>query len=479
MAQDLDRFLLYRNGRWHYNRRVPKQYHHVESRRHIRGSLKTKSLDIARMRRDAMEQADDEFWMALSIEVIENGGVSEATRAVQDNLYKAAAARALVYGFVYKPVKQLVAETPVAQIVERVDVLARERDTETGSLPKLETYALLGGVRKPKDEAMTVSQAFDLYVEKIAFDAQFKKSPAQRNSWEKAKRTSTNYFIEAIGDIPLRDINRKHVLTYRDWWAQRLIEGDDKGVKPTPYTANRHIGNMRSLFREYFEYKGEEERPNPFRKISFKEDKGKRKRPPFETKYLQEKFLVPGLFDNLNEDLRRIVFVLIETGARPSEICNLRPENIHLDVDVPFISIKEKANREVKAADSNRDIPLVGVALQAMRLSPKGFPRYFDKETSFSAMANKAFKQRKLFPTPNHKVYSLRHTFEDRMIEAETDYALRCLLMGHKNDRPAYGSGGSMEYRREQIMKFAYRYPRQIFDAEASAADLSSDPLAI
>ena len=48
------------------------------------------------MRRDAMEQADDEFWMALSIEVIENGGVSEATRAVQDSLYKAAAARALV-----------------------------------------------------------------------------------------------------------------------------------------------------------------------------------------------------------------------------------------------------------------------------------------------------------------------------------------------------------------------------------------------
>ena len=65
------------------------------------------------------------------------------------------------------------------------------------------------------------------------------------------------------------------------------------------------------------------------------------------------------------------------------------------------------------------------------------------------------------------------------MIEAETDYALRCILMGHKNDRPAYGSGGSMDYRRDQIMKFAYRYPRQIFDAESTLVDLSDDPLAI
>lgn len=478
MTQDIDRYLLHRNGRWHYNRRVPKQYHHVESRLHIRGSLKTKSLDIARMRRDAMEQADEEFWSALAIEAIENGGVSDATMLVQEKLYKAASARALVYGFVYKPVKQLVADTPIEQIVERVDALAKERDAE-GSLPKLETYALLGGFPKPADEALSVSQVFDLYVEKIAFDAQFKKSPAQRASWEKAKRTSTNYFIEAIGDIPMVEIKRKQALKYRDWWTARLTDGDDNGSKPTPYTANRHIGNMRSLHREYFEYKGEEDRPNPFRKISFKEDKGKRKRPPFDTKYLQEKFLQPGLFDNLNEELRRIIFVLIETGARPSEICNLRPENIHLDTPVPYISIKEKTDREVKAADSNRDIPLVGVALQAMRLSPDGFPRYFDKEASFSAIANKAFRQRNLFPSPKHKVYSLRHTFEDRMIEVETDYALRCLLMGHKNDRPAYGSGGSMEYRREQIMKFAYEYPKAIFQMEANPKDLESDPLAI
>ena len=65
------------------------------------------------------------------------------------------------------------------------------------------------------------------------------------------------------------------------------------------------------------------------------------------------------------------------------------------------------------------------------------------------------------------------------MIEVETDYALRCLLMGHKNDRPAYGSGGSMEYRREQIMKFAYEYPKAIFQMEANPKDLESDPLAI
>ena len=131
---------------------------------------------------------------------------------------------------------------------------------------------------------------------------------------------------------------------------------------------------------------------------------------------------------------------MIETGARPSEICNLHPENIHLDAKVPYIQIREKKNREVKASDSNRDIPLVGIALEAAKCCPTGFPRYFDKETTFSAAANKAFRSRGLFPTPDHKIYSFRHSMEKRMLEAGIDYGLRCTLMGHKNDRPSYGA---------------------------------------
>lgn len=71
----------------------------------------------------------------------------------------------------------------------------------------------------------------------------------------------------------------------------------------------------------------------------------------------------------------------------------------------------------------------------------------------------KAFRARDLFPTENHRIYSLRHSFEKRMLEAGLDYGLRCLLMGHKNSRPSYGDGGSMSYRRNELLKIAHPMP--------------------
>jgi hypothetical protein len=42
------------------------------------------------------------------------------------------------------------------------------------------------------------------------------------------------------------------------------------------------------------------------------------------------------------------------------------------------------------------------------------------------------------------------------MQEAELDYGFRCMIMGHRNSRPAYGDGGSMAYRRDQLLKIAH-----------------------
>lgn len=146
-----------------------------------------------------------------------------------------------------------------------------------------------------------------------------------------------------------------------------------------------------------------------------------------------------------------------------SEICNLMPEDIKLAHEIPHISIKPRQNRELKTPDSERDIPLVGVALIAMQLCPNGFEHYRDKGELVSNNLMKAFRFRNLFPTKDHVVYSFRHAFEKRMLEAGIDYGLRCTLMGHKNDRPAYGDGGSMEYRRDELLKIAHPFDQKIF----------------
>lgn len=459
MISTSDTNMLYLRGEfWNYKRKVPRKFKDIEPRPMVRVALGTKSLDIARMRRDALVEADNAYWSALLIESIEQGGVTTATRAVQEKFYKSATVRALSFGFLYKTAQQLVSEHAVEEVVERAELLA-EKYTPGQKPPETDTVALLGGLAKPEYGDLRISEVFEKYVSEIGLDAQRKKSPAQRKSWEKAKRTGTAYFIEAMGDLEIGNINRSIAQSYRKWWFERIQNGDEDGKKPTPYTANRHMGNMSSLYREYYSYVGEEDRTNPFRRLRFKEDRStKKKRPPFETAWIRDKILVPGLLEKVNEEARHILYTLIETGARPSEICNLRPENIRLDEPVPYLAIRESENREIKADASDRDIPLVGVSLAAMKLNPNGFPRYFDKETSLSATLMKSLRTRELLPTDKHKVYSIRHSFEKRMLEAGLDNDLRCTLMGHKNERPEYGDGGSMEFRRDELLKIVLPY---------------------
>jgi hypothetical protein len=54
------RFLLKRGQRWYYKRRVPGQFSHLDPRRFAKVSLKTGSVDVARLPRDQLAEAGDE-----------------------------------------------------------------------------------------------------------------------------------------------------------------------------------------------------------------------------------------------------------------------------------------------------------------------------------------------------------------------------------------------------------------------------------
>jgi hypothetical protein len=77
---------------------------------------------------------------------------------------------------------------------------------------------------------------------------------------------------------------------------------------------------------------------------------------------------------------------------------------------------------------------------------PQGFPRYRDKSSNFSAVVNKYLMNNNLRPTKDHTVYSLRHSFKDRLIAAEAPDSLIESLMGYKTYRPKYGKGPSLEF---------------------------------
>jgi len=54
-----------RGGNWHYLRRVPVRFRAFDPRSYIRLSLKTRSIVLARERRDAMDEANNVYWARL------------------------------------------------------------------------------------------------------------------------------------------------------------------------------------------------------------------------------------------------------------------------------------------------------------------------------------------------------------------------------------------------------------------------------
>lgn len=460
-----DRYLKKRGQIWWYRRRVPEQFRHLDSRDVIERSLKTKSHETARLRRDLIETENAAYWESLLADSMLGDANSSKTRDAVGKRYEAAVARAITAGFQYVPAATLASEATVEEIVQRLLAVAKTSGPELQVKPR-EAEALLGGAKPPD---IRVSDALKLLFSEIAVSDLLYKSEQQKRTWIKGKRTSIEYFIEVIGDLPMRDIERKaHAVKYQNWWIARMTPKAGSNQKPvSANTVNRHIGNMRTLYTRYFAHIGEEDRLNPFRNMFFKQ-KTQVTKPPFSTKWLRDEILKPGALKGWRAEIQLITWLLVETGCRPSEIINLQPEHIHADAAVPFIQIRActhgKRKREVKTDTSERDIPLVGVALEAARRAPAGFPHYFDRNELVSANMMKAFRSRGLLETETHKIYSFRHSFEKRMQEANIDYQLRCALMGHKNTRPQYGDGGELAYRRAELDKIALPFATEVFD---------------
>ncbi|WP_348640944.1 integrase [Mesorhizobium sp. B2-4-17] len=311
----------------------------------------------------------------------------------------------------------------------------------------------VGGAAAPPDDK--ISEALQLHFTEIARDEIRTKSPDQRKRWKAKRQMSVDVFIALVGDKPMGEISRDDARTVHKYWLDRIAP-EKGGADRSASTGNRNMGNLRTLYADYYRHIGFPEQKNPFADLSFS-DKSKRSRPPFPTDWIRDKIFAPGALATLNDEARGIVLAFAETGARPSELANLHSGVIHLDHEVPHISIEPRDDpndpREIKTASSVRKVPLVGVALEVFKKHPEGFPRYKDREASLSALLNKHFETHGLFPTDKHTVYSLRHSFEDRMKNARLDEELRRMLMGHTIDRPKYGEGGDMKMWQEELMK--------------------------
>ncbi len=415
--------LTQRGSKFYLVKRVPERFAQIDSRKQVWIALRTDSLAEAERRaHDAARDLENQWLAKLS-------GQSQSFQRF-DALSALAASR----GFPYLPAEQ-VSEQPLSEILKRAAV-AQDNDTVAA--------AVLGAEKPPTHK---LSQIIDLYIELVAVDVK-DKGRDQRRIWENTIRRSIGRLMSVVGDKPIDKLTREDVLAYRNHWVTRI---QDEGL--TSNSANRELTAIAGVFSKLYKLKGLGD-PNLFKNLAFSAKR--RHRPPYGETFIRDQILPVLDRDILNGDAADILRILINTGMRPSEVTGLAPSDVVLETEIPYVAIRPRQGRELKTQTSIRDIPLVGIALDAAKRNSEGFSRYFDKTGSLSQTINKFLKVNDLRPTPDHSVYSFRHGFQDRMTAVEAPDRVQADLMGHRYVRERYGAGPSLTQKAEWLSRISF-----------------------
>ena len=160
-----------------------------------------------------------------------------------------------------------------------------------------------------------------------------------------------------------------------------------------------------------------------------------------------------------DDELLHIVALISDTGMRLAEAVGLHQDDLVLDVEVPYVQVREHAWRPLKTSTSHRLIPLVGASLwAAQRIKQNGsdyaFPRYTNgmkcNSNPASAALNKWIKQ---VASNDNVIHGFRHSFRDRLRAASAPIDMVDQLGGWslQSVGQGYGDGYSLQVM-NQIM---------------------------
>lgn len=427
-------YISWRNGVAYYCRRVPSDVlPFVGGKRFVRLSLRTRNQAEARKKALAYNDFIEDYWASC----VRSGGDDDERR------YKAAVKMAKAYGFVYKSAKDVV----YSDGRDDADVVARlfsafDNETVSGAVP-----ALLGGVAPP---LVCLSQCIDVF-EAGSADLIAGKTGLQRRAWLNPRKKAMNNLIEVVGDISVQELERAHVLRLRDWWLERINrDGVTANSANKDFTYCKQVLGRVSLAKDLAL-----DVAALFAGVMLKEKAVSRQ--PFDLDYIKGVILKPGTLDGLNEECRMLVWAMIDTGCRNAELIGLLPDEICLDARVPHIIVQPNSVRPLKTRESERKIPLVGMALRAFKVLPYGFEHYRHADlTNATNAIGKFFSHNGLNPSRRHSLYSFRHSFKDRLRAVDAPDEMLDALMGHKTNKPKYGSGYTLEAKRRWLDKIVF-----------------------
>ena len=135
--------------------------------------------------------------------------------------------------------------------------------------------------------------------------------------------------------------------------------------------------------------------------------------------------------------LRWLIALISDSGMRLAEAAGLLKADIQLDHEIPHFSLRPYAWRQLKTANSERVIPLVGASLWAARRileytdTEFAFPRFTNTTRCNSNSASTTLNNwMKLFVPTGCIIHSFRHSLRDRLRAVETPSEIADVLGG-------------------------------------------------
>lgn len=419
------KYLIERNGNFHYCRRVPLEFAEIEPRKYIRTSLKTNILAEAIPRLAQIDKETEKYFNSLHL----GGGELERLK------FREAVKRARFFGLSYRSV-ETIAKGPLEDIQNRLKLADKNSD-------RTDVEAILGGADKPSPR---LSNCLSTYFE-IQKSTTLDKSSDQIRRWKNPRIKAIRNFIHVVGDLEIGNITRDEALTFRDYWLERIQDEDLTGN-----SANKDFGHLQKIIRLVCEHFRIEYHP-AFSGLRFPENQ-KTQRLPFETDFILNNLIADDVLLGMSEAGRSLIRIMANTGARPSEIVGTIDEDWHLDHEIPYIHIKKNSFRALKTRNSEREIPLVGVSLKAAQNGAiELFREHRARSLNLTNAIGKYFRENKTLPSEQYTLYSLRHSFSDRLVDNDAPERVKAELMGHTYSKPTYGKGQALEKRLEWLEK--------------------------
>lgn len=446
------RHALLKKGVYFYYRRIPEDLRsHYSGKRHIRKSLQTSQLHIAAKKIAGLAAADDALWSSLrSPEATDLNLTTQQSR-------QAAEALLVTLGLERGDIHHAQRADHAAETLD--DYYAsrhgkkyldtrhneyRSTDDMLDILTPVEREAFRLVTEDPQKRRFLLTDALEVYLRNHDNGGQEK--------FASDTRRAIHHVAAAVGDLPLDLYRREQANAVREYLLT-------KGSKTA--TVRREINRIKAVFNVGLIEFDLAAVKNPFEKLWIpNEDQDADQRSPFTTEELRA---VNAACREKDDDIRHIVALQADTGARLGEVVGLRVEDVVLDHATPHIYIRPnvKLGRSLKTDASERMVPLVGVALWAAQRAVEAskkvkgkpgwlFPRYAsDAQIKATHAANTINKWLQTVTNTDKTSHCFRHAMRDRLrhVGAPSDIQDAIGGWGSRTVGMGYGEG----YRLEQL----------------------------